>query len=116
MITNKTYCSYASTTTQRERHKKWIEENSIYLIRPISFNLSIKKSPEVIGGYWQGLSGVMQFSRQSSFTSDLGCRKNGILKRGKCHCSLGGFTTLCVVEQNTLLVKRWSMSPTFTTI
>src|SRR5688572_26124026 len=58
----------------------------------------------------------MHPSRQARSIVLLGCKKKGIEYREVPHNSLGGFTTLCVVDISLLLVKRCSISPTLTTI
>src|SRR5215203_477060 len=58
----------------------------------------------------------MHPSRQARFIVLLGCKKNGMEYREVPHNSLGGFTTLCVVDINLLFVKRCNISPTLTTI
>ena len=47
--------------------------------------------------------------------SGTGWQKKGMLKRGCPHFSLGGLTTRWVVDFNSWLVSRCSMSPTLTT-
>src|SRR5437763_10817703 len=58
----------------------------------------------------------MQLFNAARLISLFGCRKNGMENREVCHISRGGFTTRCVVDFSLLLVRRCSMSPTFTTI
>src|SRR4051812_25793650 len=58
----------------------------------------------------------MVLLRQARLISLRGCRKKGMEKREVCHLSREGFTTRWVVDFSLLLVRRCSISPTFTTI
>src|SRR5580704_5950882 len=58
----------------------------------------------------------MQLSRQARLILLFGWRKKGMEYRELPHFSLGGLTTRWVVDFNLLLVRRWSISPTLTTI
>lgn len=87
-----------------------------FLPKPISANLSCKKPPAVISVYFFGLASSIQFAKQVKSISERGCIKKGIEYREEFIFSLGGFTTLCMVDFNLWLVSLSSISPTFTTI
>ena len=87
-----------------------------YIFNPISLSLSSRYSPAVIFVYCLGFSSVMQDSKQVKSICDLGWRKKGTEYREVPSNSLGGFTTRCVVDFNTLFVSLCNMSPTLTTM
>ena len=53
-----------------------------------------------------GFDSLIQEGKQFKDTSDRGCKKKGIEYLEVPHFSLGGLTTLCVVDFSLLLVKR----------
>ena len=89
---------------------------TFYIFSPISLNRSSRYSPAVMFVYDLGCFWSMHDSKVVRSISPLGCKKNGTEKREFFMSSRGGFTTRCVVDLSLLLVKRCSISPTFTTI
>ena len=87
-----------------------------YFFNPISLSRSSRYSPAVASGYAFGWALSTVAGRQARLISPLGCKKKGIENLDVCHISRGGFTTRWVVDLSLLLVRRCSISPTFTTI